>query len=379
MASELTVVPVDSKEKMETFLHLPWKFNKDDPLWVPPILKEHRKILDKEKGPFFQHGEAEYFLAMRDGEPVGRISAHINTLHDDIYKDNLGFFGFFECENNQETADALFEAAAAWNREKGRATIRGPLSFGIYDEVGVLVEGREYLPAMLQVHNPAYYADLCTGWGMDKAIDWYALRITRYLLDEEVEKYKKLLEVITRRNKLHIVMPKPSKLLSYADEVLDLFNQSWSRNWGHIPFTKEQFRDILKEIRPILRSDMIRFAVTDENEIVGFIIIIPDLNPTFQKLNGKMNLWGMIRLFWNARFRPLRRLKVVLLGVKREYQGKRLHHALMLSAYTYLNKLKNIEQVDASLVVEDHKFFLDTLKQYNAERYKTWRIYDKAL
>ena len=149
--SSLTVVPVETDAQLDMFIRLPWAFNSHDPYWVPPTISLQRKMLDKKKGPFFEFGEAQYYLALRGGEPVGRITSHINRMHDERYQDRTGFFGFFECENNKETAGALFEEAAAWLRQRDRVRIRGPLSFGIYDEVGLLVEGFDSLP-----RHPAY-------------------------------------------------------------------------------------------------------------------------------------------------------------------------------------------------------------------------------
>ncbi len=359
------------------FIRLPWAFNSHDPYWVPPTISLQRKMLDKKKGPFFEFGEAQYYLALRGGEPVGRITSHINRMHDERYQDRTGFFGFFECENNKETAGALFEEAAAWLRQRDRVRIRGPLSFGIYDEVGLLVEGFDSLPAILHTHNPQYYVDLVESWGFAKASDWYALRITR---DQEiVEGMQQKLDDIMRSSGLRLVRPKASVIVDRRDEVLDLFNESWDANWGHVPFSKKQFYGIINDLRPILRTDLMRLMLDKNDRIAAFVITVPDLNTTLQKFNGRLNIIDQLRLLGEARVWPLRKLRTLLLGVKREYQRKRLHHALILCSYLDFYRKKSIECCDCSLIPEQLTLYMRALAKYGAKHYKTWRIYDRDI
>ena len=173
---EITLSPVKDAAGLEDFLRFPWRIYQNDPYWVPPLLPEQRRFLDQRTGPFFEIGEAQYFLAFRDGEPVGRISAHHNRLHDEHHGPGTGFWGFFEAIQDPQVAQALFEAAAAWLRERGCQRLVGPLNFSIYDEMGLLVEGFDSIPAMFQTHNPPYYVDLVTSWGFRKAMDWVALK-----------------------------------------------------------------------------------------------------------------------------------------------------------------------------------------------------------
>lgn len=376
-SSALTVAPVVSAADLDTFIRLPWRFQAQDPCWVPPTLSFHHKVLDKNKGPFFEYGEAQYYVAWRDKEPVGRITAHINRLHDERYQDATGFFGFFECENDPATAAALFEEAASWLRQRGRKRIRGPLSFGIYDEVGLLVEGFDSLPAIMHTHNPPYYVDLVESWGFEKASDWFALRITR---DQEiVSGMQEKLDGIMANSGLHIVRPKANDIVQRREEVLELFNESWDANWGHVPFTRQQFKGIIKDLKPILRPDLMTLMLDKDDRIAAFVVTVPDLNPTLQKLNGRLNIFDQLRLLYEARMRPLHKLRTLLLGVKREYQRKRLHHALILRSYLDFYKHPSIECCDCSLIPEQLTLYMRALAKYGATHYKTWRIYDRDI
>ena len=168
---------------MEDFLRLPWRIYHDDPNWVPPVLAFQKDFLDPRTGPFFEFGEAQYFLAYHEGQPAGRISAHINRLHNQYHDPEDGFFGFFECIPNVNVAAALFEAATDWLSRRGKKRLIGPLNFSVYDEMGLLVEGFDTMPAIFQTHNPPYYIDLFTDLGFTKVLDWYALKITQRDID----------------------------------------------------------------------------------------------------------------------------------------------------------------------------------------------------
>jgi hypothetical protein len=374
--SQLDIVTVQDKNQLDSFIRLPWKFQAQDPCWVPPTISYHEKALDRKRGPFFEVGEAEYYLALRHVEPVGRITAHINRLHDEIHQDDTGFFGFFECENDPGTATALFETAAAWLRARGRKRIRGPLSFGIYDEVGLLVEGFDSLPAIMHTHNPPYYVDLVEGFGFTKACDWYALSITR---ERGVEGMQDKLDEIMENTGLRLERPRARDILLRRDEVLDLFNESWEHNWGHVPFTRKHFQGIIKELLPILRPDLMRLMLDKDDRIAAFIITVPDLNPTLKKFDGRLNLLHKARLLYEARLKPLKHLRTLLLGVKREYQRKRLHHALILCSYLDFYQHRSIQSCDCSLIPEQLTLYMRALGKYGAKRYKIWRIYDRDL
>ncbi|HIJ75906.1 MAG TPA: hypothetical protein HPP81_04240 [Deltaproteobacteria bacterium] len=374
---DVIIVPVDSERDKADFLNLPWRIQRNDPCWVPPILSEQKKILDPLKGPFFEFGEARYFLAFHQGQPAGRLSAHTSRRYEARHDRETGFFGFFESVDDRRVAASLFDAAAAWLREKGKTRIQGPLSFTIYDEVGLLVEGFDSLPAFLQSHNPPYYQDLITSWGFRKAIDWYALRITKDRNADFAAMKRRLDQIMTGQG-LVLTSPKPRDLVGRAEEVLEIFNESWDDNWGHIPLTKRQFQDVFKELRPLLRPELIDL-IMDGDRIAAFLITIPDLNPSIQKLNGHLSVWSKLRLFYEARFKPARKLRALLLGVRKPYQRRQLHHALILSYIVRVTRLPSIELCDCSLIPEQLTFYLRTLKKYGAERYKTFRIFEREI
>lgn len=362
---------------LKEFLRLPWEIQQSDPFWVPPILSEQRQFLDPESGPFFEIGEVQYFLAFKGDRPAGRLSAHLNRRYEELHDSHTGFFGFFECVRDTRVSRALFDAAAGWLGSRGKSRILGPLNFSIYDEIGILVEGFDSLPAILQTHNPEYYQDLLLDWGFRKAVDWYAYRVTDFEVDVEAMKTR-LDSIMKAQNGLVLRSPKPGEIVGRSQDLCDIFNEAWSSNWGHIPFTRRQFADIFKRLRPILRSDLIK-VIFDGDRLVAFIINIPDLNPSIRKLNGRLCLWNQLRLLYEARFGPPRKVRMTLLGVRREYQRRQLHHALILSTYLRIHQLKDVEACDCSLVSEPLQLMVKMLESYGAQRYKTWRIFEREV
>ena len=373
----VSVQPVRSRAEREAFIRLPWKLQGGDPCWVPPFLSQQRHFLSPRTGPFFEHGEAELYLAWRNGRPVGRISAHVNHAYERRHDAHTGFFGFFECEDDPATAAALFEAGAAGLRARGKTRVQGPMSFGIYDEIGLLIDGFDTLPPILLTHNPPYYPRLWSEWGFRKAIDWLALRITNRDVDPAAMQAES--RAILAASRLAMSTPTPGDVMRRNGEIFDLFNSAWASNWGHVPFTRKQFNAILRELRPALRSDMIRI-VENSVGIVAFIITIADLNPQFQRLGGRCNALDRLGLLIQARWRPVRKVKTVLLGVDRRYQRRRLHDAMILDTYAQLiREQPRLEVGDCSLIPETLDFYIQGLDRYGAKRYKTYRIYERDL
>ena len=377
-AAPLLIEPVVSEADLETFIRLPWDLYRDDPQWVPPLVSMQRDFLDKNKGPFFEFGQAEYFLARRNGRVVGRISAHVSGMYEQYHDKETGFFGFFESENDPETAHALFEAAAEWVRRQGKIRIHGPLSFGIYDEVGLLVDGFDSPPSMMQTHNPPYYEDLFLSWGLTKTYDWYAYRISRKP-GMDAEKLAKMRDAILTRQKCTIQPIERREFAKRGPQIKELFNDIWSKNWGHIPLTDRQFRDIFVTLQPLVRPDL-ESMILDGDDIVAFAVVSPDMNRSVKRFNGKFGWWQKLQLLWDCRVKPLTHCRAIIMGVAKSHQWKRLHHAIILNiVVNFLQNHPTMEYCDCSLIPESLEQWNKTLMDYGGERYKIFRLYDRAI
>jgi hypothetical protein len=373
----LQITPVSSMQDMEDFLQLPFAIYEGDPHWVPPVLSHQRAFLDPKTGPFFEVGEAQYFLARDGDKTIGRLSAHLNFAYEKYHDTNTGFFGFFECFDNQEAAHALFQAAAEWVKARGKTKLHGPLSFGIYDEVGLLVEGYHQRPVMFHTYNHPYYENLVTSWGFKKAFDWYG-----YIMDTlpaPVEELIKRRDEILTAAGLTITVGKTGKLLSRGPEVLELFNTLWDKNWGHVPLTERQFNDSIQQLRPILRPELVNF-IEEDGKILAFSVVAPDINHTLLKTRGKLNWLGMLRLLYDSRIAPLKAARAIILGVQKSHQWRKLHHALILNIMITLSRWKEDGVwCDCSLIPESLVKWNKTLQMFGGRKWRTFRLYDRDI
>jgi hypothetical protein len=375
-SGEITVAPVQNDATLWEFLRLPWRIYQEDPYWVPPILSQQRQFLDPRQGPFFEIGTAQYFLASRNGRPVGRLSAHINRLHDTYHGPETGFFGFFESIPDQDVAAALFESAATWLRQHGKTRLIGPLNFCIYDEMGLLVEGFDSMPAIFQTHNPPYYQELLTSLGFVKAMDWHAYKITNR--DVDLEDMQRRLADILDGQDIEVVSYNPKEVDRWADQVFQLFNVAWEPIWGHVPLTRRQFDEMLEMVKPCLRPEMAHILL-DHNRVAGFGIALPDLNPLIRQLNGRLTLWGKLRLLYWAKYRPIHKVRAMVVGISQPYQRRRLHLALILRSYIYLVKHTPCQMADFSLIPENLKPWIKVIQAIGGQRYKVFRVFEKPI
>jgi hypothetical protein len=374
--SGIRVAEVAGGPRLEEFLLLPWRIYEGDPFWVPPLLPEQRRFLDPRRGPFFEIGEAQYFLAYLNGRPAGRLSAHINRAYDRHHDPATGFFGFFECLPEPAVAQALFAAAAQWLGRRGKTRLVGPLNFSVYDEMGLLVEGFDSMPAILQTHNPPYYAELLTGLGFAKVMDWLALRINERPEDEAA--MERLLHKIMDGQPLVLRTLRRGELRRRAAEVYHLFNEAWEPNWGHVPLSRSQFDQLFHELRPLIRPELCNL-VLDGDRLVAFSITVPDINPVVRSLNGRLSLWGRLRLLYAARCGALRKARALVLGVHQPYQARRLHYAMVINTFLYIVRHTPCEVCDLSLIPENLTSYLRALKSLGARPYKTFRVYGRDI
>lgn len=367
---------VTSRRDRNHFIEMPWNIYRNDPHWVPPLKFEQREFLDPRRGVFFQHGDAQLFLAFRDGKAVGRISAQINRRHDTIYKDGRGFFGFFECENEQETANALFHAAEQYLRGQGRRSVEGPFNFGIYDEIAVLVEGFDSDPYVLNVHNPPYYQTLLDQAGYRKAVDWYAFRGKRGVIDQAVsERLKKVRDRIVRSNNLTIRNMEMAHFDRDSSMVKEIFNDAWSQNWGHVPMSDAEFRRIAIALKQLIITEL-SYIVEVDGKPVGFILSIYDANEVVKQMNGRLLPFGFIKLLRNLK--KVKGFRVFVMGVLDAHRNRGYEFAMVMNVLERSIQM-HFQEAEMSLIVETNEPMLKTMERLAVERYKTYRIFHKDL
>ncbi len=368
---KIEIVPVTSRSQLKTFVKFPWRIYRDDPYWIPPLIREDMKALDRAKGTFFQFGEARLFLAYLKGEVVGRMTAHISRQYERYHDKETGFFGYFECIPNPEVSQALLAAGEDWLRSQGKSRIVGPMSFTIYDISGMLMEGFDATPVILTSYNPPYYNDLMLQAGYHKAIDWYAFLVRK------TSTLRPGLQRIARRvmqqEGLEIQTLEMKNFKERVQQVGHIFSEAWMENWGHVPLTEGQINDLAEELKMVIVPELTYFAMY-HGECIGFSLSIKDLNPALQKANGRLFPFGLLKILWAGR--KVRRLRTIAMGVLKEHRHRGIDIAFYLKTIEQGSKL-GFEDSECSIIVESNQRMIGALEDLSAERYKTYRFYEK--
>lgn len=375
----LSVRQIESSKDIEVFLRLPWSIYAKDPNWVPPLLAELRTRLNSRKNPYFEHAQAALFLAERDGKPVGRITAQVCELAQKHQRAGDGHFGFFECEASQATSDALFAAASSWLSEKQMTRMVGPFSFSIYDEAGLLVDGFHRPPFIFMGHNLPSYDQLLWRSGLTKEIDVYAYyKDIRYPYPK---RFSRILQATAQYTKIQLRSANKHSIDEDLRKLLEIFNEAWADNWGHVPMTKAEVNELAKLVKHLFNTDSIILAEID-GEVVGFSVVIPNLNEMTRDLDGKLFPFGWLRLLYRIKFLQCRTVRVPLMGIRKKYQSTHVGAAIafaMIDRCREVNVAKGVTHCEMSWILESNSSMRGILDAYGSKLDKTYRIYSKTL
>jgi hypothetical protein len=368
---------VNTKKELLAFIKLPFKLYKGDPNWVPPLIMEQKNFFNPQKNPYFEHSEVQLFLAEKDGEIVGRISAQTNTMHNKTHNDKIGFFGFFECIDDQELANLLFDTAAKWLLEKGMNTMRGPASLSVNDECGLLVDAFDDPPMLLMTYNPEYYIKLINNFGFAKVMDLFAYHVP---VKQPPERLARLARKIENRGKFTVraLSSKNKKKLRYDIETIyRIYETAWENNWGYVPCSPREFDQIVDKLMPIIRPEFIYIAEID-GKAVGLSVTLPDYNFVLQKMRGKMFPFGWLIYLLNVNKIP--RLRVVIMGVLEEYKGRGIDVVFYCKSFeTAANHKNPYKDAEFSWILESNTMMNKVAKSLTGDIYKTYRLYDKKI
>ncbi len=378
-APEIRIEQVSSKRDIKRFIRLAKAIYKDDPQWVEPLEMERLDLLLAKKNPWFEHAEARFWIAHKEGQPVGRISAQVCQLVESEIEEGLGQFGMFECIEDKAVADALFKTAEDWLRSKGMKRVQGPFSLSVNTECGLLVSGFETPPSIMMGHARPYYEDLVLGQGYAREKEMYAYLL--YIgggMNELVNNMK----VLGERNKS--LEMRRIDMKNYEREVatfFDIYNEAWSGNWGFLPFTESESRHAAKSMRPLIR-DFMTHVCYHHGEPVAFMITLPDINRVLHQMNGRLLPFGWFKLVRWLFKRESVHVRVPLMGVRKKYQGTRLGAVMALWLIDVCQR-GCAEHKGAwgelSWILEDNLGMRKILEQTGCDISKTYRIYDKSL
>jgi GNAT superfamily N-acetyltransferase len=377
----ITVKPVETKQEIETFLHLPWKIyspdGKRDPNWVPPFLDDQRSLLNPQKNPYHQHSRTKLFMAMNEkNEPVGRISASVDDNFIKFWNEKVGFFGWFECINDQAVANALFHEGEKFFKSEGISEVRGPASFTSNDDYfGFLLEGYDSPARIAMTYNPPYYLPLAENAGYSKAKDLYAWYLSAE--NDPPERIVKIVERTMKRERITIRPLNMKRLFEDAKILQDLYNKIWEKNWGFVPMTDEEFKYQVKKLKDIVWPDFVVFAEVD-GKAIGFNLVVPDVNQALIKMDGELFSWhdpfALVK-FLTCKFDDTREMAM---GIHPDYRKKGLEAMLYLEALK-TGKKRKVKGGELSWTLEDNEGINNGISAMGGKIIKKYRIYHKNL
>ena len=381
--ADLRVDPVSTKAELAAFIELPWQVYLGDPCWVPPLLSERREFFDRRRNPFFEYGRAEYFLARRGDQIVGRIAAIINPHHNDFHQEQVGFFGAFEALEDPDAAAALLHSASDWVRTQGMTAIRGPATFSINDECGLLVDGFDSPPVIMTTYNPLRYVGYIEQAGFKKAMDLYAYTLPQDKLAPEALN-PKLARVVERVKQRPGVRLRAAKMRNYwqeAEFIKRLYNAAWTKNWGFVPLTDTEFDHLARKMRQIIDPDLVFFVEMD-GETVGFALNLPDVNQVLRLAypNPRTPEWlSLAKLLWHWKVRSkITTVRLFALGVKEDARLTGID-ALLYYETAKVALAKGYRRGDMSWLLETNTMVNRSVRMMGAEIYKAWRLYEREL
>jgi len=382
--SDLVITPVSGKADLKAFIDLPWSIYANDPNWVPPLKAEVKALLTPGDNPFFDHAEAQYFLARRGSQVVGRISAHFDRLAlaqpaEQGMGPGTGNFGLFEAAD-ADVGAALIAAAENWLRARGMTRVLGPISLSIWEEPGLLIQGHDHPPTVMMGHNsPAYQAMIeGAGYAPAKQLKTYELDIT--------SSFPPLIQRIVasgqKNPRIRIRKVEKAKFDKEAAIILSILNDAWGKNWGFVPITDAEVVHTGKKLKPIVFEDLIMIAELDD-EPVAFMMTLPDLNEALGPLDGSLFPFGWAKLLWWLRKPKVRTMRVPLMGVVQRLQSSRIASqlAFMMIEHIRLDAVAHYGATRGEIgwVLDDNQGMNGIAEAINSTVNKIYQIYEKPL
>jgi len=368
---KVTIAEAKTKSEINAFIKVPFSIYKDGSLYVPQLNRDMKRHFSK-KNPFLRHADVKFFLAMQGNSIVGRIASIVNYQHIDFHNERAGFFGFFECINNQDISDALLSRVQHELKSHDIVIMRGPMNFSTNEECGFLLDGFDFPPMLMTPYNPTYYNDLMSAYGMAKSKDLYA-----YIYDMQDELPEKVLRVAALAEKKGITVRHIDKknFLRDMKTFQEIYNASWEKNWGFIPLSDEELFYSVKRLKPISIPELTLIAEKD-GEPIGFLGLIPDYNFVLKKMEGRLNPLTIFKaLYYSNKIIDLR---LLLYGIKPEYRNRGVDALMFKTGHKNIKK-GGYKRIEFSWLLEDNVSVIRICEMFGARLYKKYRIYEKPI
>ena len=372
----VAVEVVTEPRQMRQFLALPQRIYASDPAWIAPLGFMKREQMSA-KNHFFDHARWRAWLALRDGKPVGRITAQIDAMHLQQHGDDAGYFGMLEADDDPAVFAALFGAAEDWLRSEGMKQVRGPFNLHVNEEVGLLVEGFATPPYVLMGHARPWYGPAVEAQGYHGVKDLLA-----YQVRPDFDAPRVMERLAQRVSDRVVVRPvRRKQLLEDAGIMLEIFNDAWQNNWGFVPLVEAEWAETVSTLTKLMPDDYIQIAEYD-GEPVAFIVALPNLNEAARDLNGRLLPFGWAKLLWRLKVRHPKSARVPLMGVKQSFQHSRLGPTLAFMVIDAVRKAlhaRGVRDVEMGWILEDNDGMRNIIETIGGVAYKRYRVYQKEL
>lgn len=369
--ADIAIQPVETRSQQKRFIRLPWRIYQDDPCWMPPLIMSQEELLGFRKHPFYERSKSQSFLVTRGGRDVGRITAIVNAGHIDRYKEQRGFFGFFECDDDTAASRALFQAAGDWLHAQGMTCIRGPANPTLNYECGLLIDGFGTPPFFMMTHNRPWYAHLVEDAGFGKIEDMFAFYGKTSMLDGIDPKLVTMIQGVKERFGVTL---RPLDKSRFAEEVrmfLHIYNESLGGTWGFVPLTPGEVDHMAASLKYLIEPELAIVAEVG-GKPVGAVFCLLDYNPRIKAIDGRLFPFGFLKLLWNKK--AIKRLRAISTNVVPEYQAWGIGLVLMSGLYErFINW--GLEEVEFSWVLESNYLSRRTLERGGAIVTKKYRMY----
>jgi len=366
----ISIVRVESEEQLKQFIEYPYKLYEKDKYWVPPLKRDVHHLFDKSGNPFWNHSERELYLVFRNKHLVGRVAGIVDRNFIEFWKENTGYFGFFECEEDVEAARALFDAVRKFLREKGMDKFIGPMNPSTNDECGFLLEGYFSSPVIMMTYTPEYYHELAKASGLVKAKDLYAYYVNTD--DAPLEYLERICTIVRRR--VHDIKIRCVNMKDFANEVKkiqEVYNDAWSPNWGFVPMTDAEFKEIANNLKSLIVPELV-FIIELNNVPAAVSLTVPNYNEILKKVKGKLGPIGLLKFLYYKN--KIKEVRLVIMGVRRQFQKMGLESLLYMESFK-VGKRLGYQGGELSWTLEDNHEVNNGIKKMGGKLYKKWRMY----
>ncbi len=370
------LVQVFDKKGKKAFVNFPHDLYADDPNYVPEIFMGQMDILDEKKYPFFEYGSAEFWIAYQDGTAVGRIATIDNTNYNKHFNSKTGFFGFFDCIHDKNVAHALLDKAKDYAEARGFNKIIGPTNYSTNETAGTLIDGFHEPPKIMMTYNAPYYQELLESYGLGKEMDLYAYQLPVKSVSKKSLRLADAFEERLNRKGIIIRNFRKKDIIREAAGMMEIYNHAWDENWGFVPFTEAEFEFLRNDLKLLVDEDY-TFIAEKDGKMIGFGLTLPDINEILIKnKRGKLFPLGIFRLLFGKK--KTKWVRVLALGILPEFRKMGIE-AVFFAKNIKESQRRGIQGGEASWVLESNTEMVNAAERMNGIRYKTYRLFSKAL